>query len=183
MAGDTGAKVAGAGNEFFKYFVFRDPSYDYVAHPINYDSHVALVDRPEIQVVNAIDPDLRQYVQRGGKLIMYKGWNDAGVPPGQPVDYFNRVLKKVGAKAVADGVRLYMVPGMNMCSGGDGADTFDWFATMRTWVEQKRVPADLVASRVVDGKTVRTRPLCAYPQVATYKGSGNTDEAANFVCR
>ena len=72
---------------------------------------------------------------------------------------------------------------MGMCSGGDGTDTFDWFKTMRTWVEQKRTPVDLVASRVVDGKTVRTRPLCAYPQVAIYKGSGSTDEAANFVCR
>ena len=68
-----------------------------------------------------------KYVQRGGKLIMYKGWNDAGVPPGQPVDYYDRVVKKIGAKAADDAVRLYMVPGMNMCSGGDGADTFDWF--------------------------------------------------------
>jgi feruloyl esterase len=179
----TGPKAAGAGNEFFKYFVFKDPAYDYMAQPINFDSHVALGDRPDIQVVNAVDPDIRAYTRRGGKLIMYKGWNDAGVPPGQPVDYFNRVVKTIGAKAAEDAVRLYMVPGMNMCSGGDGADTVDWFATMRTWVEQKRPPADLVASRVVDGKTVRTRPLCAYPQVATYRGSGSTDEAANFVCR
>jgi feruloyl esterase len=179
----TGAKVAGAGNEFFKYFVFKNPSHDYVTQPINYDSHIALVDRPDIQVVNAVDPDIRKYVQRGGKLIMYKGWNDAGVPPGQPVEYYNRVVKKIGARAAADGVRLYMVPGMNMCSGGDGADTFDWFAAMRTWVEQKRAPVDLVASRVVNGKTVRTRPLCAYPQVATYKGSGSPDEAASFMCK
>ncbi len=179
----TGAKVAGAGNEFFKYFVFKDPTFDYMARSINYDSHVALADRPDIQVVNAVDSDIRKYVQRGGKLIMYKGWNDAGVPPGQPVDYYDRVVKKIGAKAADDAVRLYMVPGMNMCSGGDGADTFDWFGTMRAWVEQKRLPVDLVASRVVGGKTVRTRPLCAYPQVATYKGSGSPDEAASFVCR
>ena len=178
-----GAQVAGAGKEFFKYFVFKDPTHDYVTQPINYDSHVALADRPDIQVVNAIDPDIGKYVQRGGKLIMYKGWNDAGVPPGQPVDYYDRVVKTIGAKAADEAVRLYMVPGMNMCSGGDGADTLDWFATMRTWVEQKRAPVDLVASRVVNGKTVRTRPLCAYPQVAVYKGSGSTDEAANFVCR
>jgi feruloyl esterase len=178
-----GAQVAGAGKEFFKYFVFKDPTHDYVTQPINYDSHVELADRPDIQVVNAIDPDIGKYVQRGGKLIMYKGWNDAGVPPGQPVDYYDRVVKTIGAKAADEAVRLYMVPGMNMCSGGDGADTLDWFATMRTWVEQKRAPVDLVASRVVNGKTVRTRPLCAYPQVAIYKGSGSTDEAANFVCR
>jgi feruloyl esterase len=179
----TGAKVAGAGNEFFKYFVFKDPTYDYMAQPINYDSHVALGDRPDIQVVNAVDPDIRTFVQRGGKLIMYKGWNDAGVPPGQPVTYYDRVVRTIGAKAAHQAVRLYMVPGMNMCSGGDGTDTVDWFGAMRTWVEQKRAPVDLVASRVVGGKTVRTRPLCAYPRVAIYKGSGNADEAANFVCR
>jgi feruloyl esterase len=105
------------------------------------------------------------------------------VPPGQPIAYYVDVVKTIGAKAADQAVRLYMVPGMNMCSGGDGADTIDWLATMRTWVEQKRLPADIVASKVVDGKTVRTRPVCAYPQVATYKGSGSTDEAANFVCR
>ena len=91
--------MAGAGNEFFKYFVFKDPTHDYVAQPINYDSHVALADRPDIQVINAVDPDIGKYVQRGGKLMMYKGWNDAGVPPGQPIDYYDRVVKRIGDKA------------------------------------------------------------------------------------
>jgi feruloyl esterase len=67
----TGSKVAGAGNEFFKYFVFKDPAYDYMAKPINYDSHVALADRPDLQVLNSVDPDIRKYVQRGGKVILY----------------------------------------------------------------------------------------------------------------
>ena len=72
---------------------------------------------------------------------------------------------------------------MSECNGGPGTDTFDMFAAMRQWVEQGKAPSTVVASRVEDGKVVRTRPLCPYPQVARYKGTGSTNEAANFVCR
>jgi len=76
-----------------------------------------------------------------------------------------------------------MVPGMNHCGGGDGTSTFDMVSAVDTWVATKTAPDTIPASRVVDGSVVRTRPLCAYPTVATYKGNGSTDDAANFVCR
>jgi feruloyl esterase len=76
-----------------------------------------------------------------------------------------------------------MVPGVGHCGGGEGTDHFDLFPPLQTWVEQKQAPRDLIASRIVNGKEVRRRPLCAYPEIATYKGSGSTDDATSFTCK
>ena len=94
-----------------------------------------------------------------------------------------KVVSKLGASAVKDSLRLFMVPGMGHCNGGDATDTFDMLAAMEQWVEKGKAPDRIEASRMRDGKTDRTRPLCPYPQVATYTGSGSIDEAANFVCK
>jgi feruloyl esterase len=166
---------------FIKWLALKDPQWDYKTSPVNFDSHVAMADSQENSVVNAIDPDISRYVARGGKLILYGGWGDAGVPPKYHVVYYDNVVKKLGAKA-RDAVRLYMVPGMGHCAGGEGTDTFDMLGAISQWVEQGKAPNEIVASRVEQGKTVRTRPLCPYPQVARYKGSGSTDDAANFSC-
>ena len=99
------------------------------------------------------------------------------------IDYYNRVEKTIGADNTRRAVRLYMVPGMIECNGGPGTDTFDMLSVMRRWVERGQAPREVPASRVEHGKVVRTRPLCPYPQVATYTGKGSTDEAKNFVCK
>lgn len=78
--------------------------------------------------------------------------------------------------------RLFMVPGMAHCGGGDGPNQFDMIGVLEQWVEKGKEPDQIVASRIRNGKTERTRPLCPYPEVATYKGTGSTDEAANFSC-
>jgi feruloyl esterase len=83
---------------------------------------------------------------------------------------------------MAESIRLFMVPGMAHRAGGDGTSTFDSVTVLEQWVEQKKTPAQIPASHVTDGVADRTRPLCAYPMVAAYKGAGNTDDAANFVC-
>jgi feruloyl esterase len=105
------------------------------------------------------------------------------VPAGAVVDYYNRVRSTIGAPDTQRAVRLYMVPGMIECNGGPGTDTFDMLGVMRRWIEHGQAPAEVIASRVERGKVVRTRPLCPYPQVATYKGSGSTEEARNFTCK
>jgi feruloyl esterase len=87
-----------------------------------------------------------------------------------------------GASKVGESYRLFMVPGMAHCSGGDGPNQFDTISALELWVEKGKAPDQIIASRVGDGKTERTRPLCPYPQVATYKGTGSTDDAANFSC-
>ena len=80
-------------------------------------------------------------------------------------------------------MRLYMAPGMGHCGGGEGPNTFDMLAALEQWREQGKAPAEIVASQLADGKVDRTRPLCPFPQIAQYKGSGSIDEAGNFVCR
>jgi feruloyl esterase len=161
--------------------ILNDPKWDY--RTIDFDHHVALADRSDIARVSASNPDISAYVRRGGKLILSGGWNNALVPAGAALDYYNDVEKTIGIRDTREGVRLYMVPGMIECNGGPGTDTFDMLAVMRRWVETGQAPNEVNASRVEHGKVVRTRPLCPYPQVATYRGSGSTDEARNFVCK
>jgi feruloyl esterase len=150
---------------------------------VDLDRHVALADRSDLARVNASDPDISAYVRGGGKLMLSGGWNNALVPAGAVVDYYRRVEAKLGIEETRRGVRLYMVPGMIECNGGPGTDTFDMLAVMRRWVERGEAPGAVTASRVEHGKVVRTRPLCPYPQVATYRGRGSMDEASSFVCR
>jgi feruloyl esterase len=161
--------------------ITNDPAFDYRA--VDFDRHVALADRSEIARVNASNADISGYVRRGGKLILSGGWNNALVPAGAVLDYYDKVQKTLGIEDTRQGVRLYMVPGMIECNGGPGTDTFDMLSVMRRWVERNEAPREVAASRVEHGKVVRTRPLCPYPQVATYRGSGSTDDAKNFVCK
>ena len=92
------------------------------------------------------------------------------------------VLNAAGTSAAEKSIALYMVPGMGHCQGGAGTDTFDKVAAIEQWVAAGRAPAQIVAVHRTAGKIDRTRPLCPYPEVAKYKGTGSTDEAANFVC-
>ena len=109
------------------------------------------------------------------------GWGDAGVPPLGSIRYYEQVLDVVGPQA-KESFRLYMVPGMYHCGGGPGPDTFDLMEPVVKWVEGGIAPESIIAAHITDGKVDRTRPLCPYPQVARYKGSGSIDAAANFVC-
>jgi Tannase and feruloyl esterase len=160
--------------------ILDDPAWDY--RTIDFDRVVTAADRSDLARVNASNPDVSAYVRRGGKLILSGGWNNALVPAGAVLDYYRSVEATIGVQDTRDGVRLYMVPGMIECNGGPGTDTFDMLGVMRQWVERGEAPNDVTASRVEHGTVVRTRPLCPYPQVASYR-SGSTDDAKNFVCR
>jgi feruloyl esterase len=161
--------------------ILGDPAWDY--QKIDLDRDVALADRSDIARVNASNPDISEYVRRGGKLILSGGWNNALVPAGAVLDYYNRVKATIGNENTSQAVRLYMVPGMIECNGGPGTDTFDMLAAMRRWIEGGQAPNEVSASRVEHRTVVRTRPLCPYPRVATYRGKGSTDDARNFLCR
>jgi feruloyl esterase len=163
--------------------VLKDPAWDYRTTPVDFDRHVALAERSDIARVNASNPDISPYVGRGGKLILSGGWNNALVPAGAVLDYYNSVEATIGHDNARRAVRLYMVPGMIECNGGPGTDTFDMLGVMRRWVERGQAPNDVIASRVEHGRVVRTRPLCPYPQAAVYPGRGSTDDAKSFVCR
>ncbi len=98
------------------------------------------------------------------------------------IDYYEAVKQRMGEAATRDFYRLFMVPGMFHCSGGPGCSTADWLAAVMDWVEKGKAPDQIAAAHVENGETRRTRPLCPYPQVAKYKGSGSIDDAANFAC-
>jgi feruloyl esterase len=174
------AQPFGIGMQMYQHMVFRDPNWDYKT--LNFDSHMAMVDKIENGTINAMDPSLKAFVARGGKLIQYHGWADPQIPAGSSVGYYQRVLETMGAKT-KDNYRLFMVPGMNHCGGGDGPANFDMLAALEQWVESAKAPDQIPASHLTNGQPDRTRLLCPYPQVASYKGSGNTNEAANFVCK
>jgi len=177
----AGAQPFGPGLDLFKYIVFSDPNWDFKT--LNWDSHVDQTLKASASM-DALDPNLKPFFDRGGKIISYHGWADPQISPGSTSDYYDSVISKMGgASKVQENFRLFMVPGMNHCGGGLGTDQFDMLTALENWVEKKETPASIPASRVVQGQTVRTRPLCPYPQVATYKGSGSTDEAANFTCK
>jgi feruloyl esterase len=173
------ARPVGYAEDFFKYIVFKDEKWDPKA--LNYDVDIVTTDRTPTGL-NAVDANLSPFVDHGGKLLIYHGWSDPGIPPSNSVNYYQSVQKALGKKS-GDAVRLFMVPGMAHCGGGDGTSTFDMVAAVDKWVETKTAPSAIPATKMADGKAVRTRPLCAYPAVATYKGTGSTDDAANFVCK
>jgi feruloyl esterase len=166
----------------FKYVVFKDANWDYKT--LNFDSDIALAAKIDGVVQNATDPNLKEFFGHSGKLLQYQGWNDQLIAPQNSVNYYKSVLDKMGGAAkVKDSYRLFMVPGMNHCQGGDGTDTFDAVGALEQWVERGNAPDQILASRMRDGKADRTRPLCPNPQVAVYQGKGSTDDAQNFTCK
>ncbi len=168
----------------FKYVVFADPGWDYKTRPVDFDRDLARAVTMDHGTITANNPNLKEFFNRGGKLIQFHGWSDPLIAPGDSVNYFNQVTEAMGgASKVRDALRLYMVPGMNHCRGGEGTDAFDMQSAIEQWVEKGQAPGPIVASRVVDGKVERTRPLCPYPQVAKYDGNGSPDDAASFSCK
>jgi feruloyl esterase len=135
------------------------------------------------EILSPLDADLRPFKGRGGKLIMYHGLSDPAISSYGTVDYYNKVVKAVGGQKEADAfARLYLVPGMHHCSGGPGPNEFDMLSQLENWAEKGAAPAAVPATHRTDGKVDRTRPLCPYPQMARYTGTGSIDEAANFRC-
>jgi feruloyl esterase len=168
--------------DFFKYVVFENPEWKYQS--FRFDDDLERAQTAERGLLNALNPNLGPFLARGGKLIQYHGWNDPQIPPGFSVDYFESALKASGgAEKVNGSYRLFMVPGMGHCGGGEGTASFDMLSELERWVETRKAPDRIIASRVKDGVANRTRPLCPYPQQAVYKGSGSLDDEASFLCK
>jgi feruloyl esterase len=146
------------------------------------DRDVRVVDEKFGHIVNAVNPDLSAFKARGGKLILYHGWNDTAISAGNTINYYNSVLGKMGRNQDS-WIRLFMVPGMGHCQGGVGPSQVNWMGALERWRESGIAPDQLPAMRVANNRVDMTRPLCAYPQVAQYKGVGSTNDAANFVCK
>jgi feruloyl esterase len=165
----------------FRYVVYQDPSWDWRSFVLDRDASKAnAIDKD----VDELDPHLANFAKHKGKLLLYHGWADQQVAPGSTVDFYHQAVESSRDPGNASNwIRLFMVPGMGHCSGGEGPDTFDKISVLEQWVEQGRAPDRIIASHLTAGKPDRTRPLCPYPQIARYQGTGSIDDAANFVCR
>lgn len=197
----TGAELTksaqfGFGSQFYAHFVYGNKDWDYKTFDLSRDTRVA--DQKVAKMLNAMDANLKPFAKRGGKLILYHGWCDAALPPRNTIEYYEAVRAKMGAKQAEAFLRLYMLPGVQHCGGGPGPNHFGDFdrepdaasnllMALERWVESGVKPANLTAVRYKANRPAsgieRSRPICAYPQVAKYKGSGSTDEAASFECK
>jgi len=178
-AADPGAIDVG----IFRYVAHQDPAWDWHSFDLERDTALAIEKAGDIEVT---DPDLRAFKAHGGKLVIYHGWNDGGtggaISPLNSINYYSSVLAKMGPRQ-DDWLRLFMVPGMDHCGGGPGPNQFAVVNAMESWREQGNSPSQITAYHVTNDRVDMSRPLCPHPQVATYKGTGSTNDAANFVCQ
>ena len=169
---------------------FADSFFRYMAFPRKEEGmELSAVDVEKVaprlgwiqNILDATSPDLTAFDARKGKMLMYFGWADQSLNAQMGVDYYESVLQKMGPQT-PEFFRLFMQPGVFHCGGGVGAGSFEPLLVVMDWVEQGKSPDRILGSRIMNGKTVRTRPLCPYPQTAKYNGSGSIDDAANFRC-
>lgn len=175
----------GFAADFFKYLAFQDPTWDYRTRPIDYDKDFATANRPEIAAVSAVNPDLKAFLARGGKVLFYDGWNDNAIPPMDGVNYYKNIVKTVG-KAADDSVRLFMIPDSGHCPAGAAAANgyiFDPLPVITAWKEQGRTPNQIVVAHKTNGVEDRRMLVCPYPQQAVYDGRGNAADEASYACR
>ncbi|PYU28096.1 MAG: hypothetical protein DMG32_03715 [Acidobacteria bacterium] len=182
FAGSVGGpRPLGMADDVFKYVVFQDPNWDFRTLDVGKD--LARARQIDNGVISPVSANLKPFVGRGSKLIIYHGWADQNVAPLSSVHYYEQLVSVLGKSRVEDSVRLYMAPGMGHCGGGEGPSVFDTLTPLEQWREHGVAPKEIIASQMANGSVIRTRPLCPYPQEAQYKGTGSTDQAESFACR
>jgi hypothetical protein len=196
ILGDAPGAGLGTGfyENYFRYMVYEDPAWN--PFTANLDAALHAAEEKTARALNATDPDLHRFEAHGGKLILYHGWNDPAIPAQNTINYYKSVQEKMGAPVTERFVRVYMVPGMQHCIGGPGPTLIGQFGTptaeggvfgaLERWVEKGTAPQEVIATKYTGDNPRQgvqmTRPLCPYPQIAKYKGSGDTNDAHNFVC-
>jgi feruloyl esterase len=174
----AGTEPFPAVSSYFRNLVFKDPKWDF--RTFDYDKDVTRAMQAHSVTVDVPPTGLDNYFAGGRKLLLSQGWADPLIPPGSTVNFYEDLNAHLGEKK-ASGARLFMIPGMGHCAGGDGPFVFDAIATIDKWVETGRAPERIVVSNPPD-MPARTRPICPYPQEAVYSGAGSTDDEKHFRC-
>jgi feruloyl esterase len=185
------ASQAQFANQFYGTIVMGNPNWDY--RTFDFDKDMAKADAEIGPIINSNDPDLSAFAAHGGKLILFQGWVDAAVTAYGTIDYYKNVEKKMGKAKAGSFVRLFVAPGMMHCGDGPGPNSLDCITALEQWREQGVAPSRVMASHyanplavlagLAQGDPSSTRPICAYPAVAHWTGTGSSDQAANYVCQ
>jgi feruloyl esterase len=196
----AGAAPGGSSFDFFRYSVFQDKNFDNTKFDYDKDTERALnakvVGKQTVADVYNVKPDLTAFNRRGGKLIMYHGWADQQISALAAIDFYRQIVAKEGQSRTNGFLKLFMLPGIFHCTGGPGTGNFgaagpaiqddaqhDITKALDVWVTQKKAPESFVGTHLNQSKVAdRTRTICAFPAQAKYKGSGDTNDAANFTC-
>jgi feruloyl esterase len=155
-----------------------DPEWDWTRFDLDADVRLA---REQVGYIDATATDLAEFRDRGGKLILYHGWNDQLIAPENTIRYYTEVLETMGADQDS-WLRLYMAPGMAHCRGGVGPNQIDFLEPLDRWRESGTSPDRITATRISNGQVEMTRPLCPHPEIAKWTGTGSTNEAGSFAC-
>jgi hypothetical protein len=172
-----GPEPFGASFTYLKDLVFKDPKWDF--RSFDYDKGVTLALQVGSGELDVPPTGLAGFLGDGRKLLLSHGWADGLIPTQSTINFYDQLKAHAGAKA--DDARLFLIPGMGHCAGGEGPFVFNPIATLDDWVETGHAPERIVVSNP-PGAPVRTRPLCPHPQVAVYSGSGSTDDEKSFKC-
>ena len=163
----------------YQYALHEDPAWDW--RTFNLNREVADADE-KLGPIDAVNPDLSAFRDRGGKLLMYHGWADQLISAENSINYRANVEAKLGGNQ-DNWFRFYMVPGMQHCRGGEGPNQFNVMGALERWKELSEPLAQILATHVTNSVVDRTRLLCPYPQMAVYSGLGSINDAANFSCK
>ena len=174
-----GPEPFGVATTFFRGLVFADPKWDF--RTFDYDKDVTRALRAASTVLDVPTNGFNTFFFRGRKLLLSHGWADGLIPTGSTIEFYTALTSRLGKKRADQSTRLFLVPGMGHCSGGEGPFVVDVISTIDDWVETGRAPERIIASNPPSAPA-RTRPLCPYPREAQYSGSGSTDDEKNFMC-